>query len=59
VLSASLDQRAGRDTWGVAVGLVMLIFGPLLIRILCELDIILFKIHDELKESNDRQRHRR
>jgi len=36
-------------------GVSVLIFGPLLIRILCELDIILFKIHDELKAANDRR----
>ncbi len=41
-----------------ASGVLTMIVGPLVIRILCELDIILFKIHDELKTSNDRQRYR-
>jgi hypothetical protein len=59
LIRLSLDLPNGRDTWGVALGVAMLIFGPLVLRILCELDIILFKIHDELKESNDRQRYRR
>jgi hypothetical protein len=59
LIRLSLDLPNGRDTWGVALGVAMLIFGPLVLRILCELDIILFKIHDELKETNDRQRYRR
>jgi hypothetical protein len=38
-------------------GGVMLTFGgPLLVRIYCELLMIFFKIHDELKEANDRTR---
>ena len=41
-----------------AEGLAILLVGPLVLRILCELDIILFKIHDELKSSNDRHRYR-
>ncbi len=40
-----------------ASGLAIVLLGPLGIRILCELDIILFKIHDELKASNDRHRY--
>jgi hypothetical protein len=39
---------------GAAVALV----GPLLWRVYCELAIIFFKIHDELKEANDRKRYR-
>lgn len=42
-----------------ALGVAILTLGPLIIRVLCELDIILFKIHEELKTANDRQRYRR
>ncbi len=41
-----------------AFGVAVLILGPLMVRLYCELLIIIFKIHDELKESNDRHRYR-
>ena len=41
-----------------AGGLMIVVMGPLVLRIACELDIILFKIHDELKSANDRARYR-
>ena len=39
-----------------ALGLAMMLLGPLMLRLFCELFIIIFKIHDELKEANDRHR---
>ena len=39
-------------------GLAIILVGPLMIRLYCELLIIIFKIHDELKSSNDRHRYR-
>jgi len=41
-----------------AQGALIALLGPLILRIACELDIILFKMHDELKEMNDRARYR-
>ncbi len=35
-------------------GLMVLIFGPLLVRIYCELMIIMFRIHDCLCEIRDK-----
>ena len=35
-----------------ASGMAVIVFGPLLLRVYCELAIIFFKIHDELKELN-------
>lgn len=39
-------------------GLLMATVGPLLIRLACEFYILLFKIHDELKLTNDREKYR-
>lgn len=39
-------------------GVGILVFGPLFLRLLCEEAIILFKIHEELREQTDRARHR-
>lgn len=39
-------------------GLLIMFIGPLLIRLACEFYILLFKIHDELKLSNDREKYR-
>ncbi|HEY1189018.1 MAG TPA: DUF4282 domain-containing protein [Gemmata sp.] len=41
-----------------ASGLAVMAIGPLLTRLYCELLIIIFKIHDELKLANDRQQYR-
>ncbi|VTR92709.1 Hypothetical membrane protein OS=Gracilibacillus boraciitolerans JCM 21714 GN=JCM21714_4748 PE=4 SV=1: DUF4282 [Gemmata massiliana] len=41
-----------------ALGVVIIFVGPLIVRLYCEIFIIIFKIHDELKLSNDRQRYR-
>jgi hypothetical protein len=43
-----------RDISVVFSGLVLMVFGPLGVRIYCELIILLFKIYDELKELNKR-----
>ena len=51
-------RSSGFSTFLFAQGVVTLIVGPLVLRVLCELDIILFKIHDELKEANNRGRYR-
>jgi len=40
----------------VFLGLLVLFFGPLFSRVACELTIILFKIHDQLKIGNERQK---
>lgn len=42
----------GDEGWRVAVGLVLLILGPLMVRIWCELLILIFRIFDELKQIN-------
>ncbi len=39
-------------------GLATLVFGPLFLRLVCEEAIILFKIHEELREQTDRARYR-
>jgi hypothetical protein len=39
-------------------GLLIMFIGPLLIRLACEFYILLFKIHDELKLTNDREKYR-
>ena len=41
---------------GFATGLAIMLVGPLILRVYCELAIVFFKIHDELKEMNDRPR---
>ena len=41
-----------------AAGVAILVLGPLVLRIYCETAIIFFKIHDELKVANDRERSR-
>ena len=44
------------STTTFALGLAILLLGPLMLRLFCELFIIIFKIHDELKEANNRHR---
>jgi hypothetical protein len=46
------------DSLRFALGVTVMIVGPLVYRVLCELVIIIFKIHDELKAANDRERYR-
>jgi hypothetical protein len=41
-----------------AAGIAAILIGPVLVRVYCELLIIFFKIHDELKEANNRERRR-
>ncbi|MBN9120154.1 MAG: DUF4282 domain-containing protein [Planctomycetes bacterium] len=38
-----------------AGGVAIIVLGPLMIRLYCELLILLFKIHEELKVANDRR----
>lgn len=56
-------EPAGRksktlDLDAFARGLALMVLGPLVLRIACEMDILLFKIHDELKAANDRNMYR-
>ncbi len=36
------------------IGLVWIVFGPLIVRVYCELLIVMFKIYQCLKEMNER-----
>jgi len=36
------------------VGLLYIVLGPLVVRIYCELMIVMFKVNDNLKEINER-----
>jgi hypothetical protein len=63
IVTTGIDasDKPGQKSFGVVViasGVLTALLGPLLVRIYCELAIIFFKIHDELKEMNDRTRHR-
>lgn len=52
VISAAYDQ----GTFGMMlIGICIIIFGALSARIWCELMIVLFKIHENLKKLCDRQ----
>jgi hypothetical protein len=53
---AAAGSRATFSVFQFASGLGMLVFGPLFLRLLCEEGIILFKIHEELREQTDRAR---
>jgi hypothetical protein len=55
IIFDSVDARVGWFREFVA-GLFVLIFGPLYMRCTCEVFILLFKIHDELKAINDKNR---
>lgn len=37
----------------VVLGLVYLVLGPILVRVYCELIIVLFRMHDALREIRD------
>ena len=37
----------------ISIGLQILIFGPLLTRMLCEMMIVIFRINDNLKKISD------
>jgi len=43
----------------LAAGVLIAFAGPLLVRVYCELSIIFFRIHDELKAANDRHQYRK
>jgi len=38
----------------VIIGLVWIVLGPLIVRIYCEIVIVIFKINDNLREINQR-----
>jgi len=50
VISALVSFGQG----AVLAGLVILILGPVFVRVYCELMILLFKIYDELKRINSK-----
>jgi len=47
----SAVQAGGR---GVIAGLLVAVFGPLILRIYCEVLIVIFKIHESLQELVER-----
>lgn len=54
-------QKANTPGWKFLVfasGVATMTFGPLVVRLYCELLIIIFKIHGELKTMNDRRSYR-
>jgi hypothetical protein len=57
---AKVKQAAARVFSAVtfATGLALLLLGPFALRLYCEMHLIIFKIHDELKWANDRARYR-
>lgn len=58
VTGVNMKGRESEDfrLYVIAAGALYAIVGPILVRVTCELLIVIFKIHDELKESNDRAR---
>jgi len=56
-LNSEKVKKSDFSAMMLAEGVLIVIVGPLLLRIACELDIILFKMNDELKEANDRTRY--
>ncbi|QJW93594.1 DUF4282 domain-containing protein [Frigoriglobus tundricola] len=57
-LNTNDELRKKISVYVIAFGVLVMIAGPVVVRIYCELLIIFFKIHDELKVANDRQRYR-
>jgi len=55
---AAATTRSTFNVYQFLYGLGALVFGPLFLRLLCEEAIILFKIHEELREQTDRARYR-
>lgn len=53
----SSTRSSGFSPLLFAIGIAWLTIGPLVLRVVCELVMILFKIHDELKETNNRGRY--
>ncbi|MCE9560482.1 MAG: hypothetical protein K8U57_00365 [Planctomycetes bacterium] len=53
---AEIQARDTRGSIQMAAGFALMTFGPLIIRIWCELTIVPFSIHRELKIANDRRR---
>ncbi|MBP1971360.1 hypothetical protein J2Z83_003499 [Virgibacillus natechei] len=40
--------------FSVIIGLILIAFGPLMVRIYCELLIVIFKIHESLNDMNQK-----
>ena len=53
-VKAADERRFSPATF--ALGMAMLLGGPFLLRLYCELLIVIFQIHAELKRANDRRR---
>ena len=45
----------GKSMMGVVTGLLWLVFGPILVRVYCELLIVIFNIYNVLCEIRDRR----
>jgi Domain of unknown function (DUF4282) len=54
----SAFSSRGYAVEGILGGLVMLVVGPILVRVYCELLTVLFEIHKNLQEINERGRQR-
>jgi len=52
------EARGDFDPFTFVTGVGMIVLGPLFLRLVCEEGIILFKIHQELREQTDRARYR-
>ena len=52
------ETRRDFDPFRFVYGVGILVLGPLFLRLVCEEGIILFKIHEELREQTDRARYR-
>ena len=42
----------GSAAWQIIAGLIMIVLGPIMARVCCELLLLAFRIHDELKQVN-------
>lgn len=53
-MSTSGDAYGYGDVsaWSIVAGIFIIILGPILTRIWCEIMIVIFRIHDELKQIN-------
>ena len=45
-------SHEGSAAWQIIAGLIIIILGPIMARVCCELLILAFRIHDELKRVN-------
>jgi hypothetical protein len=57
VLSGLISLFAfGGGFWGVVRSVIWIVVGPIIVRIYCEVIIVLFRIHDRLREISDNTR---